>query len=351
MKILRSLFAVTSVLIFLTISCTKKDNGTKAEEADKSDAYIPVKTQTLEQKPYKSYSEYLGTVYGLEQATLIAYGGGRVQSLSGLEGQKVSKGKSLCSIEGSKFLNNYKSAALQEKIAKQELARKKVHLKRGSASRLQVDQAESEYLGAKSRTIEANRNKEGALCQSPINGTVVERLIDSYEVLNPGQPTFIIADMEKVKIRIGVPENEINGFQEGRGAFIHIANQPEKDKTGSVTRITKNINASTKTFTVDVVVDNKEQSLFPGHTVRVSLLRYDLKDQIVIPTSSILTVGKDQFVYTIKDNKSYRRKISVFTQDTKNAVVQKGLSLGEVIITSGHLRAGDGAQVKIIENK
>lgn len=318
-----------------------------AQAASSSKAeYIPVKVQKVVPKPYKGYSEYFGTVQGGSQAKLIAYGGGRVQKLKSKEGKSVNKGASLCDIEGSKHQTNYRAALLAEKIARQDLSRKRIHLKQGGVSRLQVDQAEAEFLAAQSRRIEARKLRDGALCISPIKGVVVERLVEDYQELPPGAPTFIVSDLDTVKIKIGVPD--IDGFQEGGEAMVYPSSGSSAPIKGATTRVSRIANSTSRTFNIEVEAPNVKRTLLPGNTVRVNLLRYNLKDKLVVPTVALITVGKELFAYVVEDGKAVKRKVTILTGDTKKVVINSGLKVGDQLIVSGQQRAGNGAAVKVI---
>lgn len=347
-----ALSLISSSLLF--VSCKKKAEETTTQKSEKiktetNEIILPVKTLKIVKQDYKGYSDYIGTVNAIEKAILIAHGGGRVQSLFAKEGDKVTKNKKLCNIDAEKFENGYQSAKLNEKITKQEYERKKVHLRRGSVSQLQVDQAKAQYLVAKSQTFEAEKVKDGATCISPINGVVVERLVENFEFLPLHKPTFIVADLDKVKVNIGIPESEISGFKENGTANLFLSDETPLDVEGKVTRVSKNMNDATKTFNVEVIADNKDNTLLPGQMVRVKLLRYDLTEKIVIPTSAIVTIAKEQYVYVVKDSRAIRTKISIFTRDSKKAVIKSGINEGETIITSGQARVGDGAKVNVLE--
>lgn len=321
--------------------------ATTQEATTKSEAeYIPVKVMKVAGKPFKGYGEYFGTVQGGSQAKLIAYGGGRVASLKANEGKKVKKGASLCDIEGSKHQTNYRAALLAEKIARQDLGRKRIHLKQGGASQLQVDKAEADFLAAQSRRIEAKKLRDGALCISPMAGVVVERLVEDYQELAPGAPTFIVSDLDKVKIKVGVPD--IEGFEAGGEAMVFPTNGRDKPVPGKTTRVSRIVNSKSRTFNIEVEANNGARTLLPGNTVRVNLLRYDFKDEMVVPTSALITIGKDLFAYVVEDGKAIRRKVTILTGNSKEVVIKTGLKMGEQLIISGQQRAGNGAAVKVI---
>ena len=127
--------------------------------------------------------------------------------------------------------------------AAQTFGRQQELLKLGNASKLVIDQAELALLSARMSRIDAGRLLEGALCRSPLNGTVLSRHVELYDELPPDTPTFTVADLGRMRIEIGIPENEVAGVAAGKRASVRLDlypaeewERPEEGKTAGFHR-------------------------------------------------------------------------------------------------------------------
>ena len=332
----------------LTLSCSEEDpSASKA----KSERLIPVRVQTLVGADFEDYGEFLGELSGIEQIQLLSHAGGRVRGLTGVEGQQVKKGDRLCDIDGERFRAQYESARLATKVSQQTWERRQLAFKKGTVSKLQVDESHRDYLEAKTREIEAKQNHDGAYCISPISGTIVERLIHPWDMLTKGAPTFVVSKMERMKVVFGIPENQISGYEEGRSVTLTLSVFPGKEWQGELKSLAQSVNSLGRTFLAEAHIGNEDGFLKPGFTVQLKVPRFSLHNQVVVPFNSVLTEGHEQFVYVVQEGIAKRRPVVVLTSDKTRQVIAKGLELGEQIIVSGQLLAGDGARVQILEDE
>lgn len=346
---LKSAHVVLGVfMIFLVISdCSKKENSDGSDSETVQDT-IPVSVLTLEEQDFLEYGEYYGNVQGINEATIICYAGGSVEKVFVKEGAYVKKGSSLARIDADRIAAGYETATLNEKIARDNYERLKRHLETGNASQVAVDQAHLGWLNSKTKRIEAEKARKGALCTTPIGGIVTSRFIDLHQELPPGTPAFTITQLHKVKVTIGIPESEIEGVKEGNEAEVSFSIFPGRTWNGKVNRITREASKVSKTFQAVLNIDNKDRAIKPGLTAYVKLNLLESKNQIIVPTSAILTEGKENYVIVMEDNKAVKRSVELGVSNKNQTVVKGGLEKGSHLIIKGHHILSDGSLVKVI---
>ena len=340
------------VIVCLTLlvlsGCLKKENLDGSESETLQDT-VPVSILTLEEQDFLEYGEYYGNVQGINEATIICYAGGSVEKINVKEGARVKKGASLARIDAARITAGCETAALNEKIAKDNYERLKKHLETGNASQVAVDQAHLALLNSKSMRIEAQKAKKGALCITPIEGMVTSRFIELHQELAPGTPAFTVTQLYKVKVTVGIPESEIEGVKEGNEAEVSFSIFPGRIWRGKVSRITQEASKMSKTFQAVLHVDNKDRAIKPGLTAYVKLNLLESKNRIVIPTSAILTEGKENYVMVMESNKAAKKNIVLGTSNKNQTVVKSGLDEGSYLIIKGHHILSDGSLVKVIK--
>lgn len=338
---------VIAVALAAVAGCTKGEAEERPRER-RVDT-VAVEVLELERQSFTEYGEYYGKVSGIREATLVAVGGGRVSSLAAREGQWVKKGASLGRIDAEKAVTAYETAKLNEKVARKNVERVKKHLEAGNASPMQVDQMELAWLNAKSRLIDAERLREGALCISPIAGTVVDRQIELDQELPPGSPTFSVAQLHKVKVEVGIPESDIAGVETGTAAEVTFDIYPGRTWTGTVGTVARKADQATKKFDTEIVIDNKDRTILSGVTARVRLGLRSYAEQVVVPTDAIRTMGTEHSVMVVRDGRARRQIIETGATNATRTVASAGLEPGVRLIVAGHHLVGDDTPVKIIE--
>ena len=89
--------------------------------------------------------------------------------------------------------------------------------------------------------ISAKEIYEGAYCIAPFSGTIGNQFINQFDQLSPNQVTYEIIDLDKIKVDIDVPENNIHGYQKGNTAKLFTDRGTNKFVEGSIINIGKSI--------------------------------------------------------------------------------------------------------------
>jgi membrane fusion protein (multidrug efflux system) len=334
-------------LLCLVNACEKKGDA-NSELADLStDERVPVKVQTITRGSYKEYGEYFGTIRAFQEVNLEAYAGGRVKSISVKNGDAIKAGTKLCDIDGERLNISYESAKLAEQIAKATYERNRLHLKNGGTSKLRADQSRLEHLQAKGNLVTAEKNRNGAYCISPFDGIVVAKNIEQFQDINPGQPTLRIAALDKVKLFVGIPESSVGGYQPGNEVQILLSNYPDRTWTGAIHSVAQSVNELDRSVQIEIHVENDDHSLLPGATARARILKWDLKDEIVIPSEVVITQSNRRVVMLAEGPKAVMRTVKIRTSNESHSIVDDGLAPGDLLITSGQTQVTDGAPIKV----
>ncbi len=339
----RILLFLGFTLLILPFACKKE----KKKVEDK--LTVPVSVIRVTRGVFVEYGDYYGSVRGIEEAELICTSGGFVEKIDVKEGSKVKAGQSLAKIDSRKAINQCETAELNQKIALDNYQRQLKFLKSGTASQVAVDRAHLAYLNSKTNFMNAERAKKGALCISPISGIVVAKYIDEFEELPPGSPTFVVADIEKLKITIGIPENDIPGIKEYNDAVITFNNYPDRTWKGRLVSFSRKTSPKLLTFQAEIHIDNPDGLILSGTTANVHLTRRILRNQIIIPTNTLLTIDDSTYVMGVRNNKVKRIPVKTGVSNTTHTVILSGLNTGENIIVEGVHLVSDASLVKIIK--
>jgi cobalt-zinc-cadmium efflux system membrane fusion protein len=231
-------------------------------------------------------------------------------------------------------------------IAKRELEQAQTDAVAAAADRDAALQ-QLRALGVDDASINALRDHKDvptlqAAIRAPIEGTVVERLINPGQLLQAGSTeAFSIANLSTMWVQTSVFESDLSLVQVGDRAEV-TTNASPTPFAGRVTYIAALVDPATKATSVRVVVPNTRRLLKKDMYVQVSIQASRERSGILIPVTSVLRDDDNlPFVFveaTSASGTSFaRRQITIGSRVDDRYEVKSGLKSGERIISEGAL--------------
>ena len=116
-------------------------------------------------------------------------------------------------------------------------------------------------------------------------------------------------------------------------------------------RIYPTVDPATRTFTVEVKVDNNYKTLRPGMFVRATI-NFGVNNNVVIPDVAVVKQqgSGERFVYVLnEDNTVTYQKVVLGRRMGAEYEVLEGISNGAKVVTGGQIRLKDGIKVTVNE--
>ena len=216
----------------------------------------------------------------------------------------------------------------------------------GGISAQQLEQAKAALDVQKEVLDNLKKNIE---MRSPITGVVTAR---NYEAGNlfANTPILHVMQINPLKIIANIQEQYYPNVKLGMPVEIRTDIFPGEVFAGKVSLIYPALDASTRTFTVEVTVSNGNEKLRPGMFARSTFNMGD-KEGIMVPDVAVLKqVGSaERYLYVVKDGKAERRSVKVGRQIGKDVDILSGLAAGEQVAVTGLTRMADGIEVEVKE--
>jgi cobalt-zinc-cadmium efflux system membrane fusion protein len=199
-------------------------------------------------------------------------------------------------------------------------------------------------LGVDSMTVEAIRQGHPVptvpgVIRSPIEGIVVEKLINPGQVIQGGQTQcFTIADLSTVWVMANVFESDLAAVSKGESARITTDASPDT-LTGQVDYVAALVDTATRATGVRILVENRHQILKRDMYVRVAIQSSKARTGILVPVSSVLRDDQNlPFVFIAESDQGYdRRSITIGQRIGNQYEITSGLKGGERIVSEGSL--------------
>ena len=123
---------------------------------------------------------------------------------------------------------------------------------------------------------------------------------------------------------------------------------PQRSETGFLSFVDNAVDSTTGTIRLKAIFENANHRLWPGQFVNVVLKLTEQPNAVLVPHQAVQTGQDGQFVFVVKDDQSVEsRPVTVSRVFESNAIVEKGIHPGEVVVTDGQLGLVPGARVEI----
>ena len=315
-------------------------------------AATPVSVMNAKPESFKSYLEVQGRVDFDQNATVGARAAGTLTSIRVQRGDRVGKGQVLATVDASIL-----DASVAELRTRLDLARI-VYQKQKSLWDQQIG-TEIQYLTAKNNYQALQRNlatlnQQKALYNvvAPFSGSVDEVLPKLGEVTAPGAPVVRLTSGTGGKILADVSEAYGNSIKAGDQAVVTIPDLGDQELPATVRVVSRSINATSRTFTVELRLQNaKAADLRPNMVATVRIQNYNAASATVIPVDIVQHDELNSYVYVVaqEGGKAVAKKRIIKTGNTYNGKVEvtSGLTAADQVISGGYQNLNEGQKVAV----
>jgi membrane fusion protein, multidrug efflux system len=309
---------------------------------------VPVSVATVSRQDVPLWLHGLGTVQAFYSIQLRPKVDGTLLQVPVAEGQNVKQGDLLAVIDPKPYqavLDAAKAKKLQDQAdlvnAKRDLERYDSLAKQDFASHQQVDtqlalvsHMVAAMAGDDAQIEAAQLNVDYCYIAAPFQGRVGLRTVDPGSFVRAAEVTSLmpLSQIQPIAVTFTVPQDALAQVQETlhNGAAPVVAYSSD-DKTeldrGTLLTIDNAIDSTTGTIKLKAAFPNAASHLWPGQFINTRLLLGTAKDALTVPSAAVLH-GQDD--------------------DGTVAILTKGLTAGQTVVTDGQSRLLEGSRVTVI---
>ena len=331
--------------VLMSAACGSNANKTQEQPVAEVTEVVPTVSVTqVSVREVPQISTYTSTVQAYVKNNIVPQTGGRITSIKVEIGDFVKEGQVLAEIDKSQL----QQAQLSLRNQEVELARLRSLYEAGGLSKSDLDAIELQYNVTKTQV---DNLLENTVLLSPINGVVTARNYDVGDICSVASPIFTVEQIVPVKLLVAISESDYSKVKKGDSVEITADAVPDKTFYGKINRIYPTIDPTTRTFTVEVVVQNNYRTLRPGMFVRASV-NFGVNNNVVVPDVAIVKQqgSGERFIYVLNEDGTvtYQKVVLGRRMGTEYEVLE-GLSDGATIVTGGQIRLKDGIKVSVNE--
>ncbi|WP_028524158.1 efflux RND transporter periplasmic adaptor subunit [Runella limosa] len=327
------------LLSLLLISCNKKDE-TQQKNPETDEVLVPVSLTKVDQATRSESIVASGLVASSEEARLSFKIGGIIQKIYVTEGQKVSKGQLLASLNTTEIDAQVNQAKYGVEKSERDFKRVENMLKDTAATLEQMQNVTTALDIAKQNLQIAQFNRSYAQIISPIDGAVVKKMGNEGELTGPGTPIFYITSNRQGDwvVRVGVSDKDWARLKVGDKANVQLDAYPSEAFSGSITKLAPAADPMNKLYEIEVRIAPKGKRLATGLFAKVELKPVQSRTYTVVPLEAIVEGnGKEAFIYVLAETrkKVKRLPVQIGFVDGDKVLITNGLEGISEVITSG----------------
>jgi membrane fusion protein (multidrug efflux system) len=345
----KNLAKIQAKRVELQAQITKLDEAIATLDTTKVTALVSI--QTLKDTVFNHYLEIQGNVDTKENILVQPEVPGTLVTLNAVAGQRVSKGQILGRVDDGGGSQQLASLENQYALAKTTFERQKNLWDQKIGSEMQFLNAQTQMISAQKAVAQAKAQLAKTVIRAPFTGVIDEVFVERGEVVAAGARGLMrIVNLNNMYVSTLVPETYIGKLKIGTVVDVTL-NSLGKTYKGKIRQIASSINASNRSFNIEVALPNPDNLLRPNQVAKLRIVDYISNKAVVVPTNVVQEDGKgNQYVYTITDIKGKTgtaKKIMVEAGKSSNNVTEilSGLSEDDRIVTEGVNTISEGMQL------
>ncbi len=351
MKRIKYLSGFGLIVILMFSNCKQNYDDLLTSSLVKK-SYVPVEVESIQQSTSIIPIYAIGRVASDTETKLSFKTGGYIAELTAGEGDFVRTGRLLGRLRTQEIDAQVLKANHALMKARRDLVRIEAMYTDSVATLENVQDLRTLVEVSQADLDIALYNQKHSQITSPVTGRVLRKLAEPNELVNPGQPIYIIGSFGRgaYVMTIQISDRDINLISLGTRASLTFDAFEGSEFSARVSQIAENADPVTGTFEIELEIANANQRLRNGLIGRVTLFPGAGNDYVKIPISSIVEgVGRKISVFVPTQSDSIAKKIELqierFADDF--VWVRSEYFSEDRIITTGAPYLKDGQLIKI----
>lgn len=325
---------------------------------------VSVELAKAERKSVPVDVDSIGTVTPISSVALKSRVETTIVSVHFEDGARVNQGDLLFTLDARQIDAQIEQAegVLARDRAQLEAAQRDVRrygdlIGKGATTQVNVDNAKTQ-ADILAGTIKADQSaldnlkvqKSFTTIRAPFSGRISVANVKVGNFVRPADttPLAVINQMAPVYVTFAIPQRVLVDLRDAMaaGSSRVIATIPghELSEEGKVAMVENTVDATTGMLTVRGIMNNENETLWPGTLVNTRLI-IRTEEGVTVPTAAVQRSQSGNFVFVMKDRKAHVQPVTVSRTFQGLSVIASGLTGGEDVIVDGQLLLSEGTPV------
>jgi len=336
-------FAIAAVVLIALCGCGEKKK-TAAEQT------VRVKVQQIQAEVVNGEQGFSGTIEESSGTSLSFAVTGTIKKIYVSAGQMVAAGQLIAELDPTTLQNAYIIAKTSLEQAQDTYNRMKELHDAGSLPEMQWISIENQLKSAMASEAMSKKSLNDTKLYAPFSGYIASRDGEIGQNAIPGSPIVKLVNIGSVKVKISVPENEVQRIAKGSSMKIIVPALNNREFSGRVTERGVSADPRSRTYEVKATIQNPGSQLLPGMICQAFTNYMQGATGVFVPANLVQLDGNNKtFVWVVNGGKALKREITINNETAQGVQVSGGLSAGDHIIVAGQQKVSNGMKVEVIK--
>jgi membrane fusion protein, multidrug efflux system len=298
----------------------------------------------------------VGTLQAVNGVDIAGSAAGLIRDIAFQSGQEVRRGQMLVRLDTEVEMGDLRSAQAEYDLARTGYDRTATLLRSNTVSQSALEKAEAELKvkAAKVAGLQGVIAKKSV--SAPFDGVLGVRKIDLGQYIQPGQAIVNLQDLSLMLCDFSVSQKDLGVVGVSQSVRMTTDAWPDRVFEGVVAAVEPAVDAKTGMVMVQAKFPNPDHTLRPGMFAKIEIARAAGEKVVTVPASAVAYNLHGDAVFVVRpaaaaDGKSIqqveRAVVELGERRDGVVVVKKGLSAGDLVVTSGQLKLENGSRVEV----
>lgn len=204
---------------------------------------------------------------------------------------------------------------------------------RTGARKEELARARADVGAARAMAALLERHRRKTVITAPFDGFVVQRRTEVGEWIEQGGAVAEMVDVERIKVRVDVPQDAIRFAQPGSPATV-VVDALGRSLAAQVARVIPRASVNARTFPLEIDLPNQDHEILPGMTVWANVAAGPVGKRLMVLKDAVVPRGLEKQIFVIRKTEQGAMAVPL--------PVQTGLEVGiEIEVIAPGLQADD----------
>lgn len=318
---------------------------TELSANDSAPKGLAVSVISLKAEMFRNFIDVQGKVDADENVALSSEMPGTITKINVKVGDEVSIGQVLAETDARAISQQISDLQTNADLVNQIYEKQKNLWEQKIGTEVQYLQAKTNKESMSKKMAALQEQLKMTKIISPINGNVDAVDIKLGQIASPGMPSIRVINYSNLKVKADVAESYAAKIQKGADVIVRFPDMNDSI-IAKVNFVSRAINLSSRTFNVEVLLDNKKQ-YHPNMVARLSINDYQSATPVLIVPVNVIQKDESNsfYVFVAEGDKAKKQLVNIGKQYNGKAEIISGLKEGDLLLESGYDLVNEGDQI------
>lgn len=184
---------------------------------------------------------------------------------------------------------------------------------------------------------------------APVSGTIIASPVEPGTKVSTQSVITTIGDVSNLQLRVKIVERYVANVRNGLKAKVRLEAYGDEVFDATVTKVSPVLDQASRTKEVILDFDKKDARVNAGMFGKVTLYTVDHKGKVTVPSKSIVTKGKHNYVFVADGDVAKKIEVTL-GHSVQDEVQVDGIEKGQRVIVEGMNSLTDGSKIRDLTN-